>query len=382
MPLTLTDPVVTLGTRRVGADEPVLLVAEAGSNHNGDPGLARELIDATADAGWEAVKFQLFRSEWMYPPTCGMVETPMGRVDFFEVVREGQLPPAWLPELKAHAESRGLLFLCSPFDLEAVEWLDRLGVDGFKIASPELNHLPLLAAAAATGRPLVCSSGISTLADIEEALGQIRAVNPLAEVVLLHCVSAYPCPPEESNLAVIETLERAFGLPVGFSDHTTDPELVPAVAVAAGACLIEKHITLSRDLRGPDHPFALEPDEMRQMAAIVREMGMVPREKRLAAVGRYFGEDSGIAILGHGRKEIMPSERPLYPGDKRSVHAVRTIAVGETLGPHNLRVLRSERNLAPGLHPRFWPTILGARAVRPLALGDGLRWEHLVQSAS
>jgi len=369
---------VDIAGRKVGYGEPVFVIAEAGSNHNQDLRLAKRLIEAAAYAHVDAVKFQLFRADWLYPSNCGPVDTPMGVVDFYEVLRRFALPSEWVRELKAYAEERGLIFLCTPFDEIAVSLLASLSVPAFKIASPELNHLPLLRAVAHYQKPIICSTGLSTLCDIEEALQSIRAEWPAASVILLQCVAAYPLPIEQCNLNVVRTLQEAFGVPVGFSDHTTDNESVPAIAVAAGACTIEKHFTLDHTLPGPDHPFALEPDELRGMVRTIRELESIELEERIASISRRLGENRVKTILGHGRKEIMPAEQPLYPNDKRSIHAIKNIRSGETLSRENMRILRSERNLTPGLHPRHWTTVLGAVAMQDIPEGMGVKWEHLL----
>ena len=371
-------PAVQLAGRRIGEHEPTLIIGEVGSNHNGDLALAKRLVEAAADCGVDVVKFQSFRAAWLYPPNCGVVDTPMGPVEFFKVLEQAQLPPTWLPELKAHAERHGLLFLSSPFDEEATRTLRAVGAAALKIASPELNHLPMLRAAALAGLPLLCSTGLCTLADIEEALGTIRGARADTAVALFHCVSGYPTPTDQCNLRAIDTLSRAFGVPVGFSDHTTDPEMVPLTSVAVGARMIEKHFTLDRSLPGPDHPFALEPGELRRMVQAIRAIEAIAPEQRLQEVERRFGQESVRTALGHGRKEIMPVERALYPADKRSLHAIRAVAAGDRLSEDNIRILRSERNLTPGLHPRYWEVVLGARLAQPLELGAGLRWTHLL----
>jgi N-acetylneuraminate synthase len=161
------------------------------------------------------------------------------------------------------------------------------------------------------------------------------------------------------------------------SDHTTDHETVPAVAVAAGASIIEKHYTLDRKLPGPDHSFALEPNELKAMIRTIREVGGMEPEKRIAWVVNRFGEMRVKSILGHGRKEIVPAEMPYYPNDKRSIHAIKNIHHGEVLSRENVRILRSG-NLAPGLHPRYWLTVLGAVAVQEIAEGTGIKWQHLL----
>ena len=373
---------VAIGDHLVGDGAPVFVVAEVGSNHNGDLDVARELVRRAAASGADAVKFQLFRADSLYPPNCGVVDTPMGEIDLFETFLEFALPEEWLPELSALASHEGLVFLCTAFDDETLAAVAGLDPPALKIASPELNHLPLLRSAARLRRPLVCSTGLCTMLDIDEAVTTVRDEWPGAEIVLLQCVSAYPLPPEESNLAVIETLRRAFGIPVGVSDHTVDPERTPAIAVAAGACLIEKHITLDRSLRGPDHPFAIEPNELARLVSIVHRLDRLDQAERMAWVRREYGEPTVERALGNGRKEIQPSEQPLYPRDKRSIHALRDIAAGETLTPDNVRVLRSERNLLPGLHPRNWDVVCGAVATRQISAGDGIAWEHLLQHPS
>ena len=379
---TADQRTVEIGGRIVGDGAPVYLVAEVGSNHDGDLATARELVKRAAAAAVDAVKFQLFRAASVYPPNCGVVDTPIGPVDLFEVFTESELPLEWLEELRLLADDEGVAFLCTAFDEETMGEVAALGLPALKIASPELNHLPLLRSAARFRRPLVCSTGLCTLADVDEAVATIRQESSTAEIVLLQCVTAYPAPVEDSNLGVIDTLARAFGVPVGLSDHTTDPEETPAVAAAAGACLIEKHLTLDRTRSGPDHPFAIEPDELSALVRTVRALGDLEPDERLLLVRRRYGEAAVERRLGTGRKEIQPSERPLYPGDKRSIHAIRQITEGEPLGPENLRILRSERNLSPGLHPRCWDAVRGAIASRPIALGEGLAWSHLVRYAS
>ena len=372
------QPSVVIGGRRVGQGYPTFVIAEIGSNHNADLSQARRLVEVAAEAGADAVKFQLFRPEWLYPPQCGMVETPMGRVDFLDILDQCILQPEWLDELVSLARRLGLIFLCSAFDEQTLSRLGELGLPAIKIASPELNHLPLLRGSARLHLPLLCSTGISTLSDIEEALHVIRSEWPDPEVVLLQCVSSYPLPEEQSNLRVIATLRQAFGLPVGVSDHTADSEMVPAIAVACGAVLIEKHFTLSRDLPGPDHPFSLEPHQFRRMVKSIRSVEHLPDSERWGWIKTRWPAARVEAVLGHGRKEVMDAERPLFPCDKRSIHALRAISVGEPLTVENVRVLRSERNLMPGLHPRHWETILGACVRSPLRSSEGLRWDHLI----
>lgn len=368
---------LSLKGRLVGQGTPTFIVAEAGSNHDGKLAQAKELIDVAAKAGADAVKFQVFRAAHLYPKGVGVVQTPAGSIDLYAFLQAHEVPRAWLRPLAEHAEARGLLFLASVFDEEACDWVDEVGVAAHKIASPELTHLPLLAHVAIKGKPVILSTGLSRLGDIEEAVETIHAQGN-RQIALLHCVSAYPAPPEECNLRVIETIRRAFQLPVGFSDHTTDPTLAPRMAVAAGAVLLEKHFTLSRRLHGPDHPFALEPHELVEMVRAIREVDAMGETERV----RWLETTpDGERLLGVPAKAITPAEAEIASSDRRSILATRAIAPGERLTEKNTRILRSERNLTPGLHPRFWSTILGRRAVKPIGPGEGISWEHLLDGA-
>ena len=304
---------VTIGGKCVGPGHPTFVIAEVGSNHDGDLEQARRMVEVAAEAGVDAVKFQLFRSEWLYPPQCGTVETPMGMVDFLDVLDRCALPPDWIAELAALAQSHGLAFLCTAFDEQALSLLAQLDVPAVKIASPELNHLPLLRASARLHKPLLCSTGLSTWGDIDEALQLIRSEWPDPEVVLLQCVSAYPLPEDEANLRTVATLHEAFGTPVGLSDHTTDCEMVPAIAVAGGAVLIEKHFTLSRDLPGVDHPFSLEPHGLRRMVKTIRASSNAWRPASAGAGSTPAGTGSGSPrCWGTGaRKSWTPSARSI-----------------------------------------------------------------------
>jgi sialic acid synthase SpsE len=373
---------VSIGDRVVGGDARAFVIAEAGSNHNGVLSLARELVKKAAEAGADAVKFQLFRADSVYPPNVGVVDMPGGPADIHDVFEQFALRAEWLHDLAALASDEGLVFLCTPFDEETLAAVAALQPAAVKIASPELNHLPLLRGAAQLNRPLICSTGLCTLADIEEAVSTIFGVWSEPEIVILQCVSSYPAPAEESNLRVIDTLRRAFGLPVGLSDHTIDPERTPAIARAVGACVIEKHLTFDRTSPGPDHPFSLEPQELRSLVDVLHQLDDLESSERMRWVRRTYGDHVVERILGDGRKTIQPSERPLYPADKRSIHAIRDIPAGHTLSAENVRVLRSERNLSVGLHPRYWETICGAITSSAISCGEGLTWSHLIQQAT
>ncbi len=279
-----------IGDIVIGGDR-IYIIAEAGSNHDGDLAQAKRLTDIAADAGADAVKFQAFSADSFILKELGDdfdAASPEENAERIEIVDKVSLPREWLPELAEYATKKNLHFLCTPFDFEAVDILTDIGVPAFKIASCDLTHHPLLAYVAERGIPVILSTGMSTMDEIAEALAVLKEFgNP--PVVLMHCVSEYPVPPENVNLRAIELLWAKFGLPTGFSDHTLG--ITAAVAAAArGVSVIEKHFTLNRSLDGPDHPYALEPDELKEMVIAIREVEQLLGEMKKEPVG-YEIED-------------------------------------------------------------------------------------------
>ena len=270
--------------RRIGPGEPAYVIAEAGANHNRDIDKAKKLIDVAVSARADAVKFQVYTGAGLYAaetPPFEYLDDDRGPRELLDAIA---LPREWLPELAAYAEERGLAFFATPFDAEAVESLAAVGVPAMKIASFELVDLPLIEAAASVGVPMILSTGMATYGEIEEALTAVEAAGN-REVALLRCASLYPAPAEVMNLHAMATMRDAFGIPVGLSDHTTG-FAVAAGAAALGAEFLEKHFTLSRSMEGPDHPFALEPDELHDMVAAMREVKAALGSGRLEGPSR------------------------------------------------------------------------------------------------
>jgi len=361
----------------IGDGYPCFIIAEAGSNHNKDLNLAKKLIDIAAQAQADAVKFQLFTAKGLYPSNCGVIETISGEIDFYKILENMELPLEWLPELKEYAGKKGLVFICAPFDEKMADQLEKINLDCYKIGSPELNHFPFLKHVAKKNKPLICSVGLSTLKEIEEA---VEIVSPLnQQLAFMHCISAYPAPLKDCNLNIIETLKKAFNLPFGFSDHTLEPEIAPAIAVFKEANIIEKHFTLDKNMEGPDHKFALEPAELKKMVETIREIESKNKKEQENLLHQRYGKDQVNKILGVYQKIIPPSEKNLYPNDKRSIHAIKDMEKGEILTEENVAVLRSERNLKPGLHPRFYKKVLRSKLQKPVKYGQGIKWEDLLE---
>jgi sialic acid synthase SpsE len=341
--------------RSVGEGHPTYVIAEAGANHNRDLAVARELIDVAADAGADAVKFQTYSGESLYSSKTPGFEylAPIGGdKPPAELLEEIALPREWQAELRDHARERGIAFFSSPFDERAVAELDALGVPAMKIASFEIVDPVLIAAAAATGRPLLISTGMATLGEVEDALRDAAGAGA-TEVGLMQCTSVYPAPAERANLRAMETMRAAFGVPVGLSDHTTGIA-VPIAAAALGAAFLEKHFTLDRTMEGPDHPFALEPEELKAMVAGIRE---------------------AQAALGDGRKRGPSPEEAeeMYGLARRSLIVVGDHPAGTVLSEEML----TRKRPGFGVSPRDLPKVLG----RPLRVAvehdDVLTWEML-----
>ncbi|MDR1058378.1 MAG: N-acetylneuraminate synthase family protein [Treponema sp.] len=356
----------------------VLVIAELGTSHGADRVKARELIAAAAESGAGCVKFQMVYADEILHPNTGEVLLPGGKIRLYDRFRQLELEPSFFAEMKEEVEKRGLLFLCTPFGLRSAREVRALGPRCIKIASPELNFSALLRELGGYGLPLLLSAGVSRLGDIEEALAVLReGEKPAPSICILHCVTAYPSPERDYNLRVLGNLGGVFGLPVGISDHSLDPELVPALGTAMGAAVVEKHFCLSRKDPGLDDPIALEPGPFRRMAEAIRRASEAGPEETLAFWSRERGSALVEAILGGGIKELAPSERANYERTRRSIHALRDIRAGEILGPGMFASLRTERVLRPGLPPAFEEKITGRRAAAFIPAGEGIRFEDL-----
>ncbi|MDR2588167.1 MAG: N-acetylneuraminate synthase family protein [Spirochaetales bacterium] len=363
--------------------EKTLIAAEIGTAHGGDIVKAGELIAAAAEAGADAAKFQLVYADEILHPLSGNVELPGGSIPLYERFRALEKPAAFYEELKNLTEEAGLLFISSPFGIKSARILRDIGASVLKIASPELNHFPLLEEAASLGLSVILSTGVSSLADIEKAVLIFRASPSFrAKLTLLHCVTAYPAPEEDYNINLIPNLSAIFGLPAGVSDHSQDPILVPVLAALRGAVLIEKHFTLNPGGSGLDDPIALPPEKFRLMAREVRSAQTEAQAGReaevLEALEAAYGEHRLRRVLGNGVKTLAPCEAANYATTRRSLHALREIQPGEIITRENTALLRSEKNLRPGLPPEFAPLAYAHPAVRTIPPGEGILWEDIL----
>jgi N-acetylneuraminate synthase len=350
----------------------VYIIAEAGVNHNGNKEMAFRLVDAAAEAGADAVKFQTFKAK-------KLASTKVGKADYqkqttgdaesqLSMLQALELPESWHRELQVHANAKGIDFLSTAFDEESLNFLNNLDLPLFKMPSGELTNAPLVWKFARTGKPLIISTGMATLSEVEQALAiithalnartppkNIREVwdywsddkfrNQLkTHVTLLHCTSQYPTPWEKVNLRAMDTLSTAFNLPVGYSDHTEDI-VIPLAAVARGATVIEKHFTLDRSLPGPDHKASLEVEELKKMVQGIRALEVA---------------------LGSGNKSPQPGESELRNVARQYIVAAKSIAMGQIITEEDLTTSRT----GGGLEPSFLWELLGTKSRRNYEIGD------------
>lgn len=345
---------IKIENRQIGDDYPCFIIAEAGSNHNGSLESAKQLIDIAAGADADAVKFQVFRAHRLYPKTAGISHYLKTGKSIYDIIAEMEMPYDWLPVLAEYSNKKGLFFMASAFDEESLESLDPF-VRAHKIASYEMTHLPLVQAVAEKRKPVLISTGTANLEEVAETVQAFRETkNP--ELALFQCTAAYPAPLNAINARAIPLMKAAFQVPTGLSDHSRDPIIAPVTAVACGANLIEKHFTLSNDLPGPDHRFAVEPDELRLMVRKIRE-----------------AEET----LGSGEKLMQPIESELRLFARRSIFATKPIAAGQPLTKDNIAVLRCG-NLEAGLPPRYFRELLGRKARRHIAAESAVRIDDYV----
>lgn len=339
----------SIGKRSVGAGAPCFVIAEAGSNHNKSFDTALALTEVAAECGADAVKFQTFKANRLYTKKAGQSDYLGDERSIYDIIEAMEMPEDWLPKLSAKARELDLAFISSPFHEEAVDILDPY-VDAFKIASYEMTHHPLLRKVATKKKPVIMSSGASNLDEVRAAVKALESAG-CDSLVLLQCTAAYPAPLEAVNVRAVATLREALNVPTGLSDHSRDPVVAPMTAVALGAAVIEKHYTLSNKLPGPDHAFAIEPNELRRLVRRVRETE---------------------TVLGSGNKQVHSVEEELRHFARRSLFTTQAVKAGETLSRDNIDVLRRGQQAATGLDPEELEKVLGLPAARDLDADEPL----------
>jgi pseudaminic acid synthase len=352
------NPEFLIGGRPVGPGHPCYVIAEAGANHNRDLPTALRLIEVAAEAGADAVKFQTYTAEGLYsrhtPDIKYLKEKGLvsGQESVWDLIKRVEIPWEWHAELADHAAAHGIAFFSTPFEEAAVDVLEAVNVPAYKIASYEVNHLPLIDRVARTGKPVLISTGMASLGDIERALDTAGAAGA-RDLMVMHCAVNYPPRFADLNLRAITTLQKAFQVPIGWSDHTPG-HTADVVAVTLGACAVEKHFTLSRNQTGPDHPFALEPEELAAMVAAIRE-----------------AEDA----LGSSVKRVTDAEADLFRLGRRSLVAARDVPAGAELTRADLAVKRP----GFGIPVDALDQVVGRHVASDVVADQVLQWDDLVR---
>jgi len=332
----------------IGPGHPCFIIAEAGVNHNSDMDLAFQLIDSARQAGADAVKFQSFITEDLV--TAGAEKASYQKSSTktagnqYYMLKALELNAKQHAELKDHCQKEGILYLCTPYEHKSIDAIDKIGAAAFKIASTDTTNIPLLRYIAGKQRPVILSTGMCTLGEVELAVKTLRESGLENKIIILQCTSEYPAPMHEINLRAMKTMERAFACPVGFSDHTPGIGASPW-AVALGACIIEKHFTLDRTMLGPDHKASIEPEELALLVKTIRDVE---------------------SALGDGIKRPMPSETDNKEKMQKSLVAEKNIQTGQEINEQDLICKRP----GTGLPPVWFDRIIGKVAVRDISRGS------------
>ncbi len=345
---------IRIGPKNIGSGEPVFFIAEAGVNHNGDLQRAKNLVDAAAEAGADAVKFQTFRAEELVsasaPKARYQKETTGTDESQLEMIKRLELSADAFQELSKHCESRKILFLSSPFDPQSVDLLENLNILAYKVPSGEINNWPFLEHIASKHKPVILSTGMCYLSEVDEAIRVLGSAG-CSELAVLHCTSSYPASAASSNLRAMQTLAAAFQKPVGLSDHTLGAE-IPLAAVALGGCIIEKHLTLDKSLPGPDHQASMDPIELRSLIRAIRNVE---------------------SAMGDGIKRPNASEEDVRNVARRSILTRQVI-------PQGVRITRDMlvfKRPGTGIPPSKLSTVVGRRAAREIPADTLIQVEDL-----
>ncbi|QEK11314.1 N-acetylneuraminate synthase [Crassaminicella thermophila] len=332
------------------------IIAEAGVNHNGDINLAKKLIDAAVDAGADAVKFQTFKAEKIVIKKAEKAEyqkiTTNNDESQFHMLKKLELSYEDHVQLYNYCRKKNIMFLSTPFDMDSVDLLEKIGIEVYKISSGDITNMPLLKYIASKNKPIILSTGMSNLGEIEEAIEWIKGAGN-EKIILLHCTTNYPTEYKDVNLRAMNTMKEAFKLPVGYSDHTLGIE-VPIAAVAMGACVIEKHFTLDKQMKGPDHKASLEPKELKKMVRTIRNIEI---------------------CLGNGIKKCIENELENRLIGRKSIVAAHDIKKGEVLKLESIDFKRP----GSGIEPKYYMNLIEKKITRDIKEDEIIRWNDIYE---
>jgi len=369
---------VKVGTRKLGRGEDIFFIAEIGINHNGDLNLAKKMVDAAAAAGCDAAKFQTFSAKALYIPSekSGTYKLMGKDIPIYDLHVKLEMPEEWVAELNDYCKQQDILFFSTPVDQSSVDLLERNGVPVFKVSSYDMTNIPLIKYLSTKRKPVIFSCGGAKMSEVAETADTLKEAN--APFAIMHCIAKYPAPYEYANLAVMDTLRKAFGVPVGFSDNgfadpsgKIDTGRVPLAAARLGADLFEIHTTLDRKLPGPDHGFATEPDELREMVKSMRKI------RADYNAGKRFDDDP--VLLGTSRREPYDIERYVRNFAYKCLFSTRKVAEGERLTKENVAVLRPGAFPQRGLDPKYYELVITkAKARKALDAWQPITWDSIL----
>ena len=362
---------IQIDNKVIGEDSPCFIIAEIGINHNNDINIAKKMIDVAVESGCDAAKFQTFKGKLMYPKTAGTYETDGNIINIYNSMQKIELPEEWIDELIEYCKRRDIIFLSSVSDIWSVDVMEKHGMNTYKLTSYDTTNIPLLEYTAKKNKPIIMSVGAAYMNEVDEAVRTVRKYNN--ELAVLHCVTKYPAPLECCNLNVLDTLKSAYpNVVFGYSDHTEDPVKAPVAAVAKGAKIIEKHITLDKTMKGADQRFALNPEQLKQMVKAIRET-----EEKIKN-----GEKIEVDEIVFGSSEKKPTEIEMYARDfaYRSIFASKSIRKGEKITKDNIEILRNGEN-KPGLLPKYYSFLVekNYKVTRGVKEGNAIIWDDLLQ---
>ena len=357
-----------IGKNKISNSNKTYIIAEIGSNHDGNLEKAKELIFLAAESGCQAAKIQIPIADECYPPKTKFGGI-YGDVEISEVIKSNEIPKDWIEKLVHFGKEIGISIGASADGFIGFDLMLNGGIDFVKVPSFTISHIPLLKVIKKSKLPVLISSGAHNISSLEEA------VNVLENPGIFHCISSYPAPLNSLNLNNISFLKSAFDLPIGFSDHSLNPTLGPSAAVALGAKIIEKHFTLKRESKGTDHFFSIEPKELKSLVDSVRKVELEPEFAR-----EILDKASSKGILGNVRRGIYEAEKPFQKKTKLGIYFLKSFKANHVIKDTDIRVFRCA-NTTPEIHPRFFDLIVGAKIINDVDPFEPVKWTHIISKA-
>lgn len=356
----------------------MFIIAEIGTSHEGSLDKAKILIEKAKFAGADCVKFQWVYADEILHPNTGFVNLPTGKIPLYQRFKELEVNPEFFYKLREFSFELDIKFMCSPFGPKSLVELLQINPDYIKIASPELNYIQLLQLLNEKNIyniPVVLSSGVSKLSDIENAL---ECFSNTDNLTLLHCITSYPAPETEYNLNLIKNLSSILGIKTGVSDHSLSPYIVPLLSLYCGATMLEKHITLNNDDLGLDDPVALNIENFKKMTDSIKQAKLISNDDLFTALKKHFGEIVD-KTLGSGVKKLAKSEKDNYTRTNRSLRFIKDLSKGDIITLNDIGILRTEKILEVGVHPLFLDNFIGKKITKDIKSGDAVNWSCIIE---